>query len=71
MGKEYFHVTGCLVSSNNVLTCAHILYNRASKEEAKELRFIPGLKGDKGRLPIEVSEINYPEEYKNTKEEAS
>ena len=63
---QSFYGTGCLIGAKIVLTCAHMLYDRSSKEEARELRFIPGINGNIERPSFEVDNFYYPTEYANS-----
>ncbi len=58
--------TGCLISRNLVLTCAHILYKKpehpAKEWSVKKLRFHPAMHG-KSTESFNVSQYFYPFEF--------
>ena len=61
-GQKYFG-SGCLISSRIVLTCAHNIYDRASKKEGKHLEFTLEINGKKYGQRVKVKKAFYPEEY--------
>lgn len=61
----FFYGTGCLIAPNIVLTCAHNVYDRSSKEEAIHLQFTPGLNGKIGTVAgSNVTKVQFPKEFK-------
>ena len=48
-----------------MLTCAHNLYEKKTKQEPTNLMFTPGMNGKEGRASVKVKSFHYTEEYKN------
>ena len=67
IGKQSYYGTGCLISSNLVLTCAHNIFCRKLKLETQKLQFILNINGGKKKV-FKVKKGYYPQEYtKNAK----
>ena len=66
-----YHGTGCLIASMIVLTCAHNIYHRGTKQAPTNLMFTPAMNGKKGRKPVKVKQCHYPKEYLTLEEKHS
>ena len=61
-GNLQYKGTGCLISPNIVLTCAHNIYKRKLKQKVNDMKFKPGFNGKVGKF-FNVKKAYYPEEY--------
>ena len=52
-----------MIAPTIVLTCAHNVYSRPTNQKTTDLKFTPGINGNKGSRSVKVKKSHFPVEY--------